>query len=71
MEKCYEYLGCSKVDCIMHRRKDNKYCWEVEETLCNSHSIEIARKKVRGKKADACFRSGCIYFNAAKKRYVL
>jgi hypothetical protein len=71
MEKCYEYLGCRKYDCIMHGRKDNKPCWEVEGGLCNTHGIEIMRKKNHGKKADVCFRSGCIYFKAAKNNGIV
>ncbi len=68
MEACYEYLGCNKEECIMHRRKDNKPCWEVEGTLCNHQGIQLMRDKLDGKKEDACIRSGCIYYKAAKDR---
>ena len=67
MEACYEYLGCDMQDCIMHGRKDNKRCWEVEGTLCNHPGIQIIREKLAGKnKEDACARSACIYYKAAK-----
>ena len=66
MEACYEYLGCGKKDCVLFGRKD-KLCWEVEGTLCNHRGIQIMREKLAGKKEDACARSGCIYYKAAKK----
>jgi hypothetical protein len=69
METCHEYLGCDKYDCVMHGRRDNDYCWEVEDTLCNHHGIEIVRGKLgAGKKVDACILSGCIYYTFAKAR---
>ncbi len=71
MEKCYEYLGCDKIKCIRHGIKDNRQCWEVEGTLCNSHSIELMRKRIKGPKKDACSLSSCIYFAAAKNRGVI
>ncbi len=67
MEACYEYLGCDKQDCIMHGRKDNENCWEVEGTLCNHPGIQAVREKLAGKKKeDACARSACIYYQAKK-----
>lgn len=66
MDACWEYLGCDKQDCIMHGRKDNRRCWEVEETLCNYPEMQDFRDEIDGKKEDACARSGCIYFKAAK-----
>ncbi len=68
MEVCYEYLGCSKTDCIMHGRKDGVPCWEVENTLCNHHGIELVRRKTEGRKEDACRRAGCIYYKVARRR---
>jgi len=68
MEKCYEYLGCRKYNCIRHGIKDNRQCWEVEGTMCNSHSFELIRKRINGPKKEACLRSSCIYFKAAKSR---
>ena len=66
METCYEYLGCDKEDCIMHGRKDNKRCWEVDETLCCNPVALLAREKLGGKKEDSCARSACVYYTAAK-----
>ena len=69
MEKCYEYLGCSKKDCIMFKKQDNKYCWDVGGTLSNYDGIEIMRKRMGNKKkVEACASSGCIYFQTAKNR---
>ena len=67
MESCYEYLGCAKKECIMYRQKDTTHCWEVEGTLCNHRGIQIMREKLAGTKEDACDRSGCIYYKAAKE----
>jgi len=67
MEPCYEYLGCGEKDCIMYRRNDNMPCWEVGETSCNHKGIQIMREKLGGVKEEACARSGCIYYRAAKK----
>ena len=64
METCYEFLKCDKEDCIMHGRKDNKRCWEVEETLCDSPVVLIAREKLGGKKEESC--SFCLYYKAVK-----
>ena len=68
METCYEYLGCDKVDCVMHGRKDDKRCWEVEETLCNNPGVLLARETLGGSKEESCAHAGCIYYKAAKGR---
>ena len=65
MEKCYEYLGCDKKDCIMYKRSDNKPCWEVEETLCCSPGVENMKKELGGKKINACVK--CIYYKAVNE----
>jgi two-component system, sensor histidine kinase and response regulator len=66
-EKCYEYLGCDKQDCIMHGRKDDIRCWELDGTLCNYRGIQVVRAELNGKrKEDSCARSGCIYYEATK-----
>jgi len=66
METCYEYLGCGNKDCIMFQRKDNRPCWEIEDTLCNHKGIQIMREKLAGIKEVACARSCCVYYKAAK-----
>jgi len=68
MEPCHEYLGCKKRDCIAFENNGDKPCWELEGTLCNHRGIEIQRERTPGKKEDACVRSGCIYYQEAKKR---
>jgi hypothetical protein len=70
MEACFEYLGCKKQDCPMFKQKNNKKCWEVEETLCNHHGIELVRKESVGNKENACLKSGCIYYKAASASVV-
>lgn len=67
MEPCYEFLGCNKVDCIMHGREDDTACWEVEGTLCSNSAILLARETLDGKKEDICAHCGCIYYTAAKQ----
>jgi len=67
MEKCYEYLGCTKVDCIMRKLPEDKHCWEVEGTLCSSHGIEFIRK-MTDKKIEIC--KDCIYYNAVNYQKV-
>ena len=71
MEQCYEYLGCYKKDCIMYGQEDSYSCWEVEETLCNNPAMQIMWDKLSGKKEDACNRSGCIWYKAAKDSGIL
>jgi len=70
MEPCNEYLACDKKDCIMHGRKEAIRCWKVEGTLCNHPGIRIMRDKLAGMKEDACNRSECIYYKAAKNRNI-
>ncbi|ATX82419.1 hypothetical protein Ga0123462_1560 [Mariprofundus ferrinatatus] len=68
MEQCYEYLGCHNVDCPMYRLKAPMRCWEVEDTLCNNHGIELERSShPYAKKEDVCA-LGCIYYHEAKGR---
>jgi len=62
MEKCYEYLGCDKKDCVMYGNKNEVKCWEVPGTLCNHPGMELIEKK--GK--DKC--KYCIYYKAANNK---
>jgi hypothetical protein len=64
MEKCYEYLGCNKTDCVMFETADRN-CWEVEGTLCHQPAVETLRKAKCGNKAVAC--ALCIYYKAANQ----
>ena len=68
MELCYEYLGCTKNDCVMFKIKDQAPCWKVKGTLCNHLGIETVRDEVPGAKETVCEVSGCIYFQNAKAR---
>lgn len=34
MEKCYDYFGCEKIECIMFQNKDDHPCWDTSGTLC-------------------------------------
>ena len=71
MEKCYVYFGCSSEDCPMYQRKDTKYCWEVENTLCENMGIQLVTVKLTGTKKDSCVTSGCIYYLAAQDRGIV
>jgi len=71
INKCFEYLGCPKMDCAMYKNDDDKYCWDVEETLCNHQGIELVRKRTDGNKAEACARSNCLYYRYAKKGHLV
>ena len=62
MEKCYEYLGCDKYDCVMHGSSDDIECWEVEGTLCNHQGLELIKNIDKEKCAY------CIYYEASKGR---
>ncbi len=66
MERCYEYLGCPKIDCIMFSLPDDRHCWEIEETLCNHNGIEYIRGRTGGDKIEACIQSKCLYLTRAK-----
>ena len=57
MEKCYEYLGCDKYDCVMYGKSDVN-CWEVEGTLCNHPGMELMEKA----KINKCVY--CVYYKA-------
>ncbi len=67
METCYDYLGCTKSDCIMFKTKDTP-CWKVDGTLCNHFGIQAVRDEVEGEKEKVCQLSGCIYYQTAKAR---
>jgi len=67
---CWVYLGCPMRNCIMRQQKDNIPCWEVEGTLCNHSSIQLAKEQVAGTKEDACIHSRCIYYKVAKKNAI-
>jgi len=56
MEKCYEYLGCDKFECIMYGKTGNTKCWEVDATLCNHPGMELFKNKALNK----C--EYCIYY---------
>ncbi len=58
MQRCYEYLGCEKFDCVMYGRKEGPPCWEVEGTLCNHPALELIQKMNK----DKC--EFCIYYKA-------
>jgi len=61
MERCYEYLGCTKKDCVMYGREDNSKCWEVEETQCCNPGLENMKEHGKYK----C--KYCIYYKAVAK----
>ncbi|MDQ7051581.1 MAG: hypothetical protein Q9P14_01280 [candidate division KSB1 bacterium] len=58
MQRCYEYLGCEKCDCVMYGRKEGPPCWEVADTLCNHPAFQLIQKANRSK----C--RFCIYYKA-------
>lgn len=50
MEKCFEYFGCKKTDCIIFGMdKNTNNCWDIEETLCNHPNPDIFKKLVISK----------------------
>ena len=59
MEKCYEYFGCNKKDCVMYKNKDKTKCWDVQGTLCNHPGMKIMDK-------NKC--KCCIYYEAINKK---
>jgi len=59
MEKCFEYLKCSRTDCIMYGKTDDTKCWGVDGTLCNHPGMELMKKMDEYKCAY------CIYYKAA------
>ncbi len=60
MEKCYEYLGCDKHDCIMRDREDEVNCWEMEGTQCHHPGMKLMLEYTK----DKC--QFCIYRRFAK-----
>ncbi len=61
MEKCYEYLGCEENECIMKSQDDDRQCWEVKDTLSNTHAIALSKHKCTSKE-EACSKVGCLYY---------
>ena len=61
MEKCYEYFGCEKKDCVMYENKSEAKCWDVQGTLCTHPTIEHVEKMG----IDKC--KYCIYYKSEKK----
>ena len=66
MEKCYEYFGCTKVDCSMHNNRDNLSCWKVEDTLCKSPEIAAIQNTLKGTKFTKC--TYCTYRKAVQNK---
>ena len=67
MEKCYDYFGCDKTECIMFQNEDNKPCWDIERTLCFfSPLAPIIEANNENKKCDYC-----LYKSANYKAYEL
>ena len=72
MEACYEYLGCKKQDCTMLLQKDNKPCWEVEETSCNNEAIKVfAEQMPEEKKEVICAAAECIYYRHVNEPHIV
>ncbi len=60
MEKCHEYFSCEKMDCVRRKNEDLE-CWEIEETLCDTHSDYVTKiRNYIGGKSEAC--KYCIYY---------
>jgi len=71
MEACYEYLGCGETHCIKYGHKDTEPCWKIEGTSCNHSTLKLVLETFPGIiKEDACNRSGCIYYKAAKQHLI-
>jgi hypothetical protein len=67
LDTCWEYFHCIKDQCTMFGRSDVP-CWTVEGTLCNNVAAVFCRSDAgAGSKKEACARSRCIYFEAARK----
>jgi hypothetical protein len=64
VEKCYEYFGCNMEDCKMFKLDDDRFCWEVEGTLCSSHGIEVLQSHSKIK-LDTCMH--CLYYKNANR----
>ena len=55
MESCYEYFDCQKKSCVMYGRKNDKPCWETENTECFFPPLVPLIKEVNHKeRCDYC-----------------
>ena len=54
MEKCYEYFGCKKTECIVYKNLSDKPCWETEGTLCFFEPIQVIDDTNEKAKCDFC-----------------
>lgn len=55
MEKCYEYFGCTKLNCVCFTDTQSKKCWEIPNTLCNHEPmVEIVLEKRGLSKCTVC-----------------
>ena len=61
MKRCYEYFECKQTDCPARKIPDNKQCWEVKGTLCNSHGVEEI-DSILGGRLYAC--ENCSYYQS-------
>ncbi len=68
MEKCYEYFEGNQQDCIMRELVGDKFCWEVEGTLCVDHDREYLEEITDCTKEEACDSSCCTYYKEFKNR---
>ena len=64
MEKCNEYLYCSKTGCPAYGN-DFLVCWEVEDTHC--HHYQMGNDFFNRKGLNKC--KLCMYFKNFEKQY--
>ncbi len=53
MEQCHDYFQCKKKDCPANTKNPEKQCWETDNTLCNSPTLNIMLKHDKNK-CDYC-----------------
>jgi len=65
IEKCYEYFGCAKTDCVAMEdcNKDRVDCWNIPDTQCNGMMQEKARELGISK----C--GHCLYFSEMHHKF--
>ncbi len=67
MEKCYDYFGCDKTECIMFQKKDDQPCWDTKETLCCFTLLTPIIEVINESENQKC--DFCLYKSAYHKKF--
>lgn len=66
MQSCVEHFNCKEMDCAWRKNMDLQ-CWELEGTLCDTHSEAVKHMRLEaGSKTEIC--KLCSYYQSYNKQ---